>query len=575
MKHAKRVFGVIAMLAVLTLLLSLVAGPTIEAAYNGPWTTQTINGRREKIYDWVRKLKKYSSYFQVYIQTQHQPGYPETGGEVDYIDFDNPLYLSGEKWELGVKNIKDGYQFVSWTSNWPNQEKNGSNLIIRNHQRYDGWATVLFQFIGYEITLNLKEGGTFNSNSGAAYTDRYGRGAIPVPAHTLTPGYTLAGWDQALNATASTTINAIYDVDLSFESNGGSAENIQRVRQGGTPASLPTPTRLGYSFTGWHTDADLINRYQNTAISQPTTLYAGWTPNFYNVNYIPDPGTLSDPAPMSVGYNMPLGVLRVPTRIGWTFVDWNTAADGSGEQVNSETLMPANDLNIYAQWEPNVYSVNFDLNGGDEEIPPQSKTYETTVDTVADPSRLGYGFLGWRLDGQESYWDFATDKVTEDIVLRAEWEPSTYTISFGNGDAWTSPLQNVSVVYTNPIPMPAREPKRLGYQFEGWHFDGGPWDFSAEILPQDMTLTPVFNIKKYTVSFVGNADDAGNIPAALSNIEYLSVVQLPDAVPTRPGYIFVEWNTQPNGAGQSAAELFAEGMVLNDVKLYAQWRKAR
>ena len=112
MKHAKRVFGVIAMLAVITLLLSLVAGHTIEAAYNGPWTTQTINGRREKIYDWVKKFKKKSSYFQVYIQTQHQPGYPETGGEVDYIDFDNPLYLSGEKWELGVK-ISKIYQFIN------------------------------------------------------------------------------------------------------------------------------------------------------------------------------------------------------------------------------------------------------------------------------------------------------------------------------------------------------------------------------------------------------------------------------------------------------------------------------
>ena len=42
-----------------------------------------------------------------------------------------------------------------------------------------------------------------------------------------------------------------------------------------------------------------------------------------------------------------------PTRAGYTFVEWNTASDGSGDTFNEETLIRANILLIvYARWEP-------------------------------------------------------------------------------------------------------------------------------------------------------------------------------------------------------------------------------
>ena len=91
----------------------------------------------------------------------------------------------------------------------------------------------------------------------------------PIPAPVPTPTPTPTPTPAPDGSTHTVTYN----------SNGGSAVGNGSVNVGET-VTLPTPTRSGYTFAGWYSDADLKTRvnspYTPTASA---TLYARWTQN--------------------------------------------------------------------------------------------------------------------------------------------------------------------------------------------------------------------------------------------------------------------------------------------------------
>ncbi len=65
---------------------------------------------------------------------------------------------------------------------------------------------------------------------------------------------------------------------VTFTSNGGSAVASQSITAGNSATTPPPPTRSGYSFAGWYTDAGLTSPFSfSTTIVADMTLYAGWT----------------------------------------------------------------------------------------------------------------------------------------------------------------------------------------------------------------------------------------------------------------------------------------------------------
>lgn len=66
---------------------------------------------------------------------------------------------------------------------------------------------------------------------------------------------------------------------LTFETNGGSAIN-KLVKVSGTTVSLSAyiPTRDGYEFAGWYSDAALTTKVTSITLTKNTTVYAKWTP---------------------------------------------------------------------------------------------------------------------------------------------------------------------------------------------------------------------------------------------------------------------------------------------------------
>ena len=102
---------------------------------------------------------------------------------------------------------------------------------------------------------------------------------------------------------------------------------------------------------------------------------------------------------------------------------------------------------------------------GDSEYAKQvlpSGTLATRPDAPA--ATPGYAFGGWnKADG--TAWDYASDKVTDNITLYAKWAANTYTITFDT--AGGSEIAPITQDYGTAITAPA-DPTREGYTFIGW-----------------------------------------------------------------------------------------------------------
>lgn len=89
---------------------------------------------------------------------------------------------------------------------------------------------------------------------------------------------------------------------------------------------------------------------------------------------------------------------QTPTRAGYSFVKWNTKADGTGTDIAPTAVLNA-DTTVYAIWSGagNV-TLSYDINGGTGSVPSSQTVQSGTVVTVAFspvPTKSGHIFAGW------------------------------------------------------------------------------------------------------------------------------------------------------------------------------------
>ena len=107
-------------------------------------------------------------------------------------------------------------------------------------------------------------------------------------------------------------------------------------------------------------------------------------------------------------------------------------------------------------------------------------------DLITSPEieRTGYTLDGWTYN--DSLWDFATDKVTGDILLTAKWTANQYTLSFDTG--CSERIDPIAVTFNEDFTLPTPR-EREGYKFDGWLLDGKPILLGKWTYANDCTLT--------------------------------------------------------------------------------------
>lgn len=164
-------------------------------------------------------------------------------------------------------------------------------------------------------------------------------------------------------------------VKVSFDLNyGQDAPKVVEVEKGTKVAKPEDPTRTGYNFNGWYTDADTTNAYNfDTIVNEDFTLYAGWldaSKTYYTVTFDLNYEGAPEATSLKVESGKYVKLPATPTRDNYEFVDWylDAATTQAFQIINPVTA----DMTLYAGW---IHSYTFEAE---------------YIDSIADMSGAGY-----------------------------------------------------------------------------------------------------------------------------------------------------------------------------------------
>ena len=218
---------------------------------------------------------------------------------------------------------------------------------------------------------------------------------------------------------------------VSYEVNG-EVVKTENVEEGKTATRPTDPTKEGYDFLGWFLGSEKFDF--STAIECNIKLEAKWVSKtdennkIYTITLNIDERTQE----LKTDNEGLLGKIDAPTKSGYKFLGWYV----DGKKVDL-TKPFEKDTTIVAKWEKvksdkdkdnttnstktegtTKYTVTFDSNGGSK-VSKQTLEVGKTAKKPSNPTRSGYTFKGWYLNG--SAYNFS-NKVTKNITLTAKWE---------------------------------------------------------------------------------------------------------------------------------------------------------
>ncbi len=180
-----------------------------------------------------------------------------------------------------------------------------------------------------DITISITQSGTVDISTPGIYTITYTVTDSDNNTSTIT---------RTVVVVANNYTVHFFDHDTAFISSGS-------VSHGGDAVVPTSPTRTGYTFSGW-TGGTL------TSITADTDFTAQYTINQYTLTFNSDGGTAV--VAITGDYNTAITPPTSPTKTGYTFTGWSPALPA--------TMLASNKM-VVAQWTPIMYQVSYDANG--------------------------------------------------------------------------------------------------------------------------------------------------------------------------------------------------------------------
>ncbi len=519
-------------------------------------------------------------------------GSNDNGGDEKFtvsFDTDNGSYVPSQTVKKGAKlteptTTKNGYKFLGWYTAAAGGEKFDFNTgITSNRTLYAHWSPD--SSVSYRVEFDTNGG----SNN---FYQVVSSGSLLVPPGDPTrTGYKFLGWYTAATGgeqysfskpvTSEFTLYAhwiknsdVKTCTVTFNANGGSPSTTYKVSSG-EHVSVPTaPVRPGYTFDGWYTAATGGTEFSfNNTITSDITLYARWTAvpseQTYTVRFVANGGIPDSTQIVKSGEKAAVPV--EPTRSGYKFQGWYTAATGGDEYGFNNAV--TSDLTLYAHWASSspskMYTITYNANGG---APSTTATVNPGeyAPVPTSPTRAGYKFIGWYTAAEGGSRFVFDNPVNSNITLYAQWaiQTQSYRVTF---DANRGAPNTSEVVKYGECAVAPADPTRAGYRFLGWYTlasGGEKFDFTTPVTASFTLYAHWYSdvYKSYTVTFDAN----GGYPGHTVTVESGSKVSEPSD-PSRYGYDFDGWFTKKSGG----SEFNFNTAIKSDLTLYAHWTVAK
>ena len=291
---------------------------------------------------------------------------------------------------------------------------------------------------------------------------------------------------------------------------------------GATP-ERPADENYSYTFKGWTPELTAV-----TADATYTATYKKKAPLAFNPTEVK--------ASIDLDWNYP--TLLNPDKLTVTYTSSNPDVATVETETGAVTLVAEGTTTITAAFagnddympcqasyqltvEPRVWTVIYlDWNEALLDIEEVKNGDDAKGITV---SREGYTFTGWSQ---------SIENVTEDLIVKAQYEINTYTVRFFDNDGKQIGADQVinwneAAVEPNDEDIPAVE----GHTFTGW-------DKDFDHVKSDLDIKALYEINTYIVYFY---DMVGNQLGETQIIEYGKAAVAPEA-PAVEGYHFTGWD---------------------------------
>lgn len=526
---------------------------------------------------------------------------------------------------------RDGYTFTGW-KRADNQQAYGDGQWVNNlTTQPDGIVTMVAQWSANEAHIRYNPNPPAGKTAGGNGTPNWDGHTGDTPAiggnGWTIDGYTFAGWTTSPDgggtkyapgaswtANGTLTLYAQWtpgEAGLTYDGNGatggktdpqnGVTDQKVNVRQNGF-------TRDGYTFVRWDTQADCrgkaVNLGDKWTLQGSSTLYACWAGNVQTLTYHGNGATDGNTAAQSgkTGDELTTNANGF-TRDGYTFVEWNTKADGTGGHYGKSTngvakwtMLPAgNDL--YAIWQANPANIRYRDDWGATGSTPDTTGVTGQNVTIARNgfTRPGYTFTGWARDRRTNPSLQPGGRYTltpGTTTLWAQWKADPAHLIYNSNSGSTSQTRRTDGVVDQTLTVIANPFTRSGYTFTGWNTqaDGRGKAYAAGNgfrLVADAKSNPVnttvlyaqWRINRVALKFDPNGGTGGypDITAdAFTTVTIPADAKEPKV--QRPGFRFTGWAMKPTpgngdtilGPGKGTVAMPDQGSIT----VYAQWAPA-
>ena len=355
-------------------------------------------------------------------------------------------------------------------------------------------------------------------------------------------------------------------VDVTYHSNFGEDQiHNERAKTGDYTAltydKTSLPTRDGYKFAGWYTDAACTNAYSGVLMTS-MDLYAKWTANTPTPNPEPEPenqkamyfvllpnrGVPKSGASQGTTNYLPndtsdggvKGATRADGYVGHlTKAGKEVAVKGefNANGVNPDYLLPPSDLGFFtaANWNGTTYP-NY----------PTDKTNTSAADITAllgtnyNPEIAKVVWYTVKYDPTDGYH---VDGYVKNVDVTV-----TYHSNFGTDVTEARTAKTGEVYNTVSYDELTELPSRPNYEFTGWYTDKEcKQPYSPTLLMSSMDLYAGWKQTAFDVSYFYK--DAQNVETQFGTTETYKVksdVTVRTAHPEKEGYTFTCWTNIKN-----------------------------
>ena len=406
-----------------------------------------------------------------------------------------------------------------------------ANGFTKTGYVFQGWATSATGSVVYTNSQSVKNLTAVNGGTVTLYAKW-----TPI---TYTVVYNGNGADGGSTANSSHT----YDVAKNLTKNGY--------------------TRTGYTFIGWSTSASgsvvytdaqsvknltsvngaKVNLYAQWKINTYTNTVSHWAGGFKNGEGNNSSKTmfkLTDTtftATYKSTYVMdesrkttvPNG-FYLNTKFGTSYISGSWASYSMGTSVAQQAKAGTFEYDYY----PTTYTITYDLNGGSQSGNPTTYNVLYGV-TFKNPTRKGYTFAGWYIDGQKvtginpgATADFTSasdmysklaSRTTGNKTVEAKWTPIKYEISYDGNGATGGSTPNTSLTYDKQGTIADNGYTWESHEFVEWNTkpDGSgtsykPGDKVTNLTDKDGDVIKVYAIwdEQIRIVYLGNGATSGS-----------------------------------------------------------------